>query len=91
MAIDTTDTATIHIFNKRGPGRPKVKLESAQELNKQGQARFRAEKRAAGLKQSTVWLSAESIEAIKQHQEAEGLSKDVAINELIEAGLKAKQ
>ena len=34
MAIDTEDKATIHIFNKRGRGRPKTRVESAKELAK---------------------------------------------------------
>jgi hypothetical protein len=89
MAIDTTDTATIHIFNKRGRGRPKVKLESAKELASMRQVKFKEDKRAAGFKQSTVWLSGDNVEAMKAYQEAEGLSRDAAINNLIEAGLKA--
>ena len=89
MAIDTTDTATIHIFNKRGRGRPKTRIESAKELASMRQVKFKEDKRAAGFKQSTVWLSGDNVEAMKAYQEAEGLSRDAAINNLIEAGLKA--
>ncbi len=89
MAIDTTDTATIHIFNKRGRGRPKVKLESAKELASMRQAKFKKGKRDAGFKKSTVWLTGSNAEAVKAYQEAEGLSKDAAINSLITDGLRA--
>ena len=89
MAIDTTDTATIHIFNKKGRGRPKVKLESAKELASMRQVKFKEEKRAAGFKQVTAWLSEKSQEAVIIHKVAEEVSRDQAINELILAGLKA--
>ena len=74
MAIDTEDKATIHIFNKRGRGRPKTRVESAKELNRLNQAKHRADQKARGLKQVSIWLSEQSNEAI---------------NNLIEAGLKA--
>ena len=89
MAIDTEDKATIHIFNKRGRGRPKTRVESAKELNRLSQAKHRADQKARGLKQVSIWLSEQSIEAMESLQEAEGLSRDTAINNLIEAGLKA--
>ena len=89
MAIDTTDTATIHIFNKRGRGRPKVKLESAKELASMRQVKFKQEKREAGYKQVTAWLSEKSQEAVTIHKVSEEVSRDEAINELILAGLKA--
>ena len=89
MAIDTTDTATIHIFNKRGRGRPKVKLESAKELASLRQVKFKEDKRAAGYKQVTAWLSEDSLNAVTIHKVAEEVSREEAINELILAGFKA--
>lgn len=89
MAIDTEDTATIHIFNKRGRGRPRTRVESAKELNRLNQAKHRADQKARGLKQVSIWLSEQSIEAMTALQEADGLSRDEAINNLIEAGLTA--
>ena len=89
MAIDTEDTATIHIFNKKGRGRPRTRIESPKEINRLNQAKHRADQKAKGLKQVSIWLSEQSIEAMKALQEAEGVSRDQAINDLIEAGLKA--